>query len=375
MPYDYNLFGEDDPFKFDFGLNSKPNSFQTPDTTSYARNRLPGLNAPVYDYGPMQRYQKYLSSEPDRGDFKPSILRRILAGASGGFEAMDSGNIGRGIQLGQGILNQPYEQAYDQWAQRGNRVKADAALADTRFKNEMTAYDKQVDNALRERTIANSERGTDLRAQEIDLRLKQFESGGWGFDTDSEGNVVARRVNPSTGQTEVQNTGMKSNELTMNDRTALQKMNNDAARERANIRERGAFSRLLTSQDRQDKRQSRAESHDRTMVGMRGALAEFNKGTEAPTVATPANTSTASGLIKNKYPELNVPELVDAIRVQGNRISLGYNIDDPADAEELRTKILQAAKGDRSKAAQLLQKWILLDNDVDSFYPDEEEEQ
>lgn len=64
------------------------------------------------------RYRQYLESRPEEADYRPSILRRILAGAAGFGTGYTEGG-GAGAEMAGSIVHAPYASAYQEWVSRG----------------------------------------------------------------------------------------------------------------------------------------------------------------------------------------------------------------------------------------------------------------
>lgn len=312
--------------------------------------------APQYDIGPMQRYRDYLGSEPDKAEYKPGKFATVLNSLSAGMESMDKG-LGSGIKLYDQLRDRPYEEEYKRWLGRGNKVKADVDVENTRYKNLEGAYNRQVDN-LRENERLELARKEDAR-QEQELRDK-----GWQLDDGPNGVRVAWRI--VNGQRQEIPAGTRNRYLTADE----QRANQDANRsvdiwKHTTVPEGTRFS--SGAQDRRQERSISAEeaAQQRTFAQQRDmfntaeqgrdwrfGIAQNNQaGANRPVdPMSPAANNTATGMMKNKYSEFNTQDA--PVKVVGNRIMITAK-----DESEIDRYIARLARGDKQKAAELQDKW------------------
>lgn len=278
---------------------------------------------PEYNMNPMQRYTQYLSDEPMRDAYKPGKFGSILNGLSAGFESMDSGSIGQGAKLFDYLQQRPYIQARSDWESRGNKVKADVELENTRYRNAVTAADRAAQRANQERTIGIQEQNANTAMERLELERKKFEGNGWEL-RDGPGNTQIR-INTRTGES--QPTDLPNRSL-----TAEQQIN------QFNKREEGLNQRHNTASGSARLGASTSRANTTDIISSREKEGKANREVERwrhttpnasvsqpkEKVATPTNTRTAVGLIENGYPEFNDPDLV---RLNGQNVTLQTNPD------------------------------------------------
>jgi len=172
---------------------------------------------PTYDYGPMTRYQEYLKAEPDRDKYKPTGWSRVLNAAAAGVQGYNTGDVGQGIKLGEYLNQQPYENAFKKWQSKGTRVAADATMAETRYKNQVEAFNKQQDNIRADRLADLTAAGVDIRRAQYYLDVQKAKDAGYKEMIGPDGNVYMSKV--VDGQMQYVPTGMLPTEL-----TAIQKL-------------------------------------------------------------------------------------------------------------------------------------------------------
>lgn len=89
-------------------------------------------------YPAQEAFSKYVTEQPNRDQYQPSKLRRILAGA-GGFSAGWQQGPQAGIGLAQGIIDTPYHQALENWklglAPRQHAAQIEATMSGQQFTN------------------------------------------------------------------------------------------------------------------------------------------------------------------------------------------------------------------------------------------------
>lgn len=92
------------------------------------RNMLDNLDM---DTPALKAYQEHILGMPSRGDYKPSIWRRIAGAAIGGISG--ASNPIAGARLAEQIVNSPYERALEDW---GNKATGLKTVADIEGRNE-----------------------------------------------------------------------------------------------------------------------------------------------------------------------------------------------------------------------------------------------
>lgn len=369
-------FDWDNLFKYDTSFNPSYTQEQQQPMSPYGpqigRNRFAELAMPEYDMNPMRRYNQYLSDEPTRDKYQPNNWQKLLYGLTGGLEAMGTGNIARGIQLTDALKDRPYEDAYKSWNTRGNKLKADVELANADYRNKSTAYDRAQQRANQERTIANTERNTDIRENEYELRLRQFENGGWEVKPSGNGRYMATRINPSTGQVETQDTNVSTNEITPQERIRQFNISEEGRNER-NAASVGA-SRYNTDMTRKNAEMRNAtdlygietrkyDSKKERELQERVAQMPSRSNIKDVTPPTPAEMRTAQGLVTKGFPEFNDPRL---ITMKGNTID-GTGI--TANKDEFIKVLADIGRKSGKSPQELMRRWQEFTTAAQPFAP------
>ena len=99
---------------------------------------------------PIDDYRSHVESAPNREDYSPGLLRKILGGVSGFSTGYFQGPVA-GMQAAQQITNQPYNTAYQDWANKGQEVEKLRELYEAQEARE------------------NRNRGLDIRQSSVDL--------------------------------------------------------------------------------------------------------------------------------------------------------------------------------------------------------------
>lgn len=368
----------DDLFKYDIGFNPqypKPeqnSNYPVPSqaggwTPTMGRDRWADMAMPEYNMAPMQRYTQYLTTEPDRANYQPGKFRSVVNGLSAGLEAMESGSLARGFQLGDILRDRPYDDAYRNWNQRGNKLKAEVELENANFKNKSTQYDRAQQRANQESEVRNREKNTELREQELHQRVRQFEQGGWEVKPSGNGKYMATRINPTTQQIETLDTGVSINDLTPQQKIQQDQMLEQGRNQRAresnatsrygtDMTRKTALDRLATDVAENDK--DRSLSKEIAGMPSRSNIGRVN----APN--GPADMATAVTYIKNGFPEFNKPELIS---VRGNSIDgTGLERSNPKKFIEVMRKIAQENGMDER---QVVERWQQFKNGAARFAP------
>ena len=76
----------------------------------------PRFNHPAFD-----TYMEHVKSMPSRGDYKPSVGRRILGGLAGFLTGLKDPAMG--ARVGASIVQAPYEQALEEWKTKGGALQ------------------------------------------------------------------------------------------------------------------------------------------------------------------------------------------------------------------------------------------------------------
>lgn len=133
-PYMMNLYGGGG---MDTGIDP-----EDPEVMSYLqKSREPMPSSEIY--------RDYLSSRPQREDYKSNIWQKIGAGALGLF--------GRG-DLGSDLLNRGYNRAYEDWETQGKLVPHIARGADVGRTKELEAERFGITGKARKRTFEETQR-------------------------------------------------------------------------------------------------------------------------------------------------------------------------------------------------------------------------
>jgi hypothetical protein len=359
----------------DWGFNEPDNpmnasrlnrfDFATPQTFAPQRREQP--QAPQYDLGPMQRYRDYLGNEPDKANYKPGKFSTILNSLSAGMESMDKG-LGSGVKLYDQLRDRPYEEEYKRWLGRGNKVKADVDVENTRYKNLEGAYNRQVDNA-RENERLELARKEDIR-QDAELRDK-----GWVTEDGPNGMRVASRI--VNGKREEIPTGIKNRYLTADQQQANVDTGNTidiwkhtTVPEGTRFSAGAADKRQERSIGAAEAAQNRLFTQQRNMFSdaeagrdWRFGVDQANRGAANRPVdpSSPAANNTAVNIMKNSYPEFNIAS--SPVRVRGNEIQFDEKLLG-ADGEPDEVKIIEyidsISGGDKAKGRALFEKFMRL---------------
>lgn len=136
----------------------------------------------------MDQYREALMNEPRREDYKSGKVGKALAIIAGGLTGATEG-IGRGIEVGSGILDRPYQQAQETY---GNKIGRFRELADIEHRTgaEERKYELDTNKQMIDLIKTNSDlKLNDARAKEL---VSRAELAGKEF-----------KVNELTGMLEV----------------------------------------------------------------------------------------------------------------------------------------------------------------------------
>src|SRR6185436_10818921 len=142
------------PSNFDFGQDeamSQLRQYQDPSArygSPFEPQRAPRtqLTPPTFNMEPFNRYRDYLNQEPDPEKYKPGGFQRVLNSLAAGIEGYRTGSPAAGFKTGYQLNRAPYEDARQEWQQKGTRLREGADLEQRRFGAEATRYNQDVDN-------------------------------------------------------------------------------------------------------------------------------------------------------------------------------------------------------------------------------------
>lgn len=333
---------------------------------------------PEYDYGPMNRYQEYLKAEPDRDQYKPTGWGRVLNAAAAGVQGYNTGDIGQGIKLGEYLNQQPYENAFKKWQSKGTRIGADATMAETRYKNQVEAYNKNADNERADKLARLTERGVEVREAQLLLQTEEALSKGWEKFI-KDGKVYLSKMGSNGMQvvatpweperlTALQQIGQKEADRAQSNTNSQRSANTSIANTNATINAAGErLGRTLFSQEQRQGNDiaSRENLLGRTQTFQAGQNDKTREVTrrgqdlQYPTGGRPvtaSNTNTAAGLMSNKYPEFNNDNVVI---IRGNKPQLNPKFK----SRDEQIKHIATLTKDPEEAKRLLTKFdsMLLD--------------
>lgn len=305
---------------------------------------------PEYDYNPMNRYKQYLSTEPNREDYRPGKFRNVINSLSSGMEAMESGSLGRAAQLYDMLNDRGYNQAYQGWQGRANKYKADVELENTRYRNATTDYDRRQDNERQSRQVDIQAGNADTAAKRLALEEQKHADAGYQLVDGPNGKKLGVRIRG--GQTEQLPTDIPNSNLTAEQRIAQFETTQEGLNRRHTTPSGSAVLGARTATRNTDERLkfSREEGQaDREFNRWRHTTPSASMSKPKEVVATPTNTRTPVGLIENGYPEFNNPNLLS---MTGNEIN--YQTDPKKVDAEL--KAISAKTG--KPLSELEDQWI-----------------
>ncbi len=235
--------GRRDIYNLGFGTPSNPYEVPQSSRERYRSAAYNIPNAPEYDWGPSNRYSKYLESEPNKADYKPGIWGRLLNSASAGVEAYRTGDLARGIKLGEYLNDRPYDEAYAQWKTRGTPYARAVEQEDKRYNIAGQDWNRRVDNARADQQmqIAYEKHKLDrLKAEhEIDEDTYRRATNGWQL-VDGPGGptgfAIQQRVGPNGMeyiQTKIPNRSLGALQQQLNFEQTRRDTNYNAAQSRA----------------------------------------------------------------------------------------------------------------------------------------------
>jgi len=168
------------------------NAFSAPNPPQQQQQRLqvmPGMeepSAPMYNQRVLDEYGRYLESEPNREDFKRGKFGKILDIAGAGLVGYQQGPAA-GIEYGERMARRPYDEAYEKWANRGNKIAKQVELENARYKIKSDEFSRGVDDRRLERQFQLS-----VRKQEADEAKAR--DAGWTFEDGPNGSRVAMKI-------------------------------------------------------------------------------------------------------------------------------------------------------------------------------------
>jgi hypothetical protein len=316
---------------------------------------------PTYDFGPMQRYQEYLATEPDRAAYQPKGLDRIINAASAGLQGYRTGNVAEGLKVGEYMRERPYQEALKQWQGKGGRYEAEARMADTRYKTQDAAYQRDVTNARDEERLS-------MERQRLQIALADARDKGYQFRPGDNGKMVAFRI--KDGKEEVLPMTISNTEYTLAQQdTQREERRQDALTQHSTP---SGSSLLAAATSRQN-----AAMRDATT---RGAYSyTHGSGNEPIDPKLPGDTNTPAKLL-SAYGEFNDPKMLS---VSGGRARFQpqflKDMEDPTRGPDGKTK---GEKFFQEKAARtgvpydrLVERWKEFKMRINPMLlPDEEED-
>jgi len=339
-----------------FGLGRGMQS-ATPEAIAPQRRQLA---PPQYDYGPMTRYQEYLKSEPERADYQPRGIDRLINAAAAGVRGFQTGDVGAGLKLGNELREQPYNEAFKRWQSKGGRYQADATMAETRNKNQEAAYQRDVTNAREDRRTAIDE-------QRLQMQLSEARDRGFQFRPGDDGKMVAYRI--KDGKPEVIPTAITNDEYTLLEKTRMREEDRQDALTRHST---PSGSSLLAART--------ATANTAANIKSREGAYSYSHGSGNDVIdpRLPGDTNTPAKLLQ-AYGEFNDPNMIS---VSGGRAQLtpGFRkmLDDKTVGPDGKTK---AEKFFQEKAARtgvpydrLLDRWREFKTRVNPMLLPEEED-
>lgn len=177
-----NLFGNDP--QFGGQVNKRQSLFETPEIT------IP-TNPPISRTPMMDNYRNMLlGGEPNRKDYEQGKIGKTLALVAGGLTGATEG-ISRGIATGQGILEQPYNRALEDYSNKGGRLRE---LADLEYKTGLEDRKFGIEN--RELTLKEIKALSDVNLTDAQIKNLQSQIKNRG---------MSLQKNEATGMLEVVN--------------------------------------------------------------------------------------------------------------------------------------------------------------------------
>lgn len=372
MPWQNYFDEEDNPFApqprqtgvtgIDWGFDQPNNPYrQTEDFSDlYSPSRFDRLQPqgrgirdttmPTYNMAPMERYNQYLGAEPEKDDYKPGKWGTILNSLSAGVESMDRG-LGSGIKLYQQLRDQPYEEEYKKWLGRGNKLKADVDLENTRYRNVSAQASRNVDDA-------RADAGLELQRKNLDLAERKFSdviterqrkqiTEGFTLAPGPTGTAVLWRKNPDSGQLEIEETPLPNARLT----AAQQQQNAEAAQTGANTRAGIASRTSIRNTD------ANIRSREKVAVEREKRLSEAATTKSEPKPVTARAVVDPVSAVTSGYKEFNSPELITMKKDEKGKVQIADYEDDPA---KVKAYILRISGGDPERAKTYAKRWLEL---------------
>ena len=167
-PFDFSYqdYPEVEPFQGprSVGARRAETSYDAPSPGNFLRTLMDSIK-PQPTPG-LDRYRALVSNVPKMEDYQPSKWRRAGAMIAGGLAGFGPGNAERGYNIGQKIVNQPYENALSQFSleEQGLRQAATREVEDVKaqnqyLKNIFDAYSREIEGQRKTERVVIGQRG------------------------------------------------------------------------------------------------------------------------------------------------------------------------------------------------------------------------
>jgi len=165
------------PYDFMKPAQTQEDTSVLPSTSPDATVTPPRVISPEdYTNKYLSEEQELLKNQPKYADYKPNLLTKILAGATGALSSYAGNDIGKSIEIGHDVRDAQFRGASQDWARKAASLKA---LSDTEKEriNEIAARAKaqqDADKAQRDADVArstiglNNARAADLNSNKRD---------------------------------------------------------------------------------------------------------------------------------------------------------------------------------------------------------------
>lgn len=196
------------PFNFD--QPEEPQSQLQPQGQDTSRPSMMDVfnqinNAPV---GPsQQKYRDLLESQPNREDFKPGKMQRLASILSGASEGIRHG-AATGYKTGTGIMDEPYNEAMDDYKFKADRLGKASDLEEKTRLNNVKTYRDFITDEQNQRESARKAKLDESTISSNNARANNYKNQGWTKTNNASTGVEEyTRINPDTHELETKPIG------------------------------------------------------------------------------------------------------------------------------------------------------------------------
>jgi hypothetical protein len=183
----------------DNGVGIRPTGFQFPNQPN-PDNDMQNQLASAYDRtmnNPVgqnqQAYKDFLSSEPQRSDYQPNKAAKIAA-ILGGISTGIKNGPGAGVATADAIRNKGYDEAQNDWMNKGKRLKEASDVEEKDINNRVKSFrdeEEFIRNTAKDEATANYQAGLlGARNRANDIAAQTAASRGWTTQKDANSGHV-----------------------------------------------------------------------------------------------------------------------------------------------------------------------------------------